>query len=104
MTKEQEEALYRLKLHSEYAVLSNDKLAVVNKADIETVLNMLKEKDKIIDLMAKFIYAMWCDYPGSITKKLKDNGFVDKECGTCENKEKNCLDCIKQFFEQKNDK
>lgn len=49
MTKEQEEALYRLKLHSEYAVLSNDKLAVVNKADIETVLSMLKEKDKEIN-------------------------------------------------------
>ncbi len=60
MTKEQEEALYRLKLHSEYAVLSNDKLAVVNKADIETVLSMLKEKDKEINRKSSTINALQC--------------------------------------------
>lgn len=53
MTEEQEEAIYRLEMHIKFAVLSNDKLAVVNKADIETVLNMLKEKDKEIEKLKK---------------------------------------------------
>lgn len=98
-------------------------IGLSNQNAIETVLNMLKEKDKDInrknstikalqcalherteerdrkdniitrqnkqiDLMEEFIYAMWCDYPMKITKRLKDNGFDDKECGTCESKEK----------------
>lgn len=102
----------------------------------ETVLNMLKEKDKQInskngainalqcalkerteerdrkdnimarqrkqiDLIINFIYEIWCKYPGSISHKLRLNGFNDDECGTCENTNRNCIECLKQYFENK---
>lgn len=56
MTKEQERAIERCnKLietkHSNWIGISNQKA-------IETVLNMLKEKDKEIDLMAEEIYLL----------------------------------------------
>ena len=73
---------------------------------IEMVLSMLQEqqekmdkKDKQIDLMAKFINKVWCDYPGSIFKKLKDDGFNTNECSNCVGKV--CENCIKQYFERK---
>ena len=102
----------------------------------ETVLNMLKEKDKQInskngainalqcalkerteerdrkdnimarqrkqiDLIINFIYEIWCKYPGSISHELRLNGFNDDECGTCENTNRNCIECLKQYFERK---
>lgn len=61
---------------------------------IETVLSMLKEKDKQIDLMAEYIATSdsdLCEYL-DITTKCKyyagDNG-------------KTCDNCIKQYFENK---
>lgn len=96
---------------------------------IETVLNILKEKeaeierlekqsknldkqaqqyfeqtiylDKQIDLMADFIYKIWCDYPGSIFHKLKEAGFDESKCGFCEHSDRMCTDCLKQYFENK---
>lgn len=100
MTKEQ--AIERLK-----SKLDNDKeyLEQCNFSDlvnevrldntsIETVLSMLKEKDKQIDLMANHIATNdsdLCEYL-DITTKCKyyagDNG-------------KTCDNCIKQYFENK---
>ena len=61
MTDEQGEAIYRLKT-SINTPLNGGSSIIVDKEDIETVLNMLKEKDKeiekknkIIDLMAEQI-------------------------------------------------
>ena len=54
MTKEQEKAIYRLNLGMNTPI-SKD-CCIVNVKDIETVLSMLKEKDKMIDLMAEKIY------------------------------------------------
>ena len=58
MTKEQE-VIKRLNFHKEYARLSSNRV-VISETDLETVLSMLKEKDKeienkdkIIDLMAE---------------------------------------------------
>ena len=107
-----------------------DEIDTENNA-IETVLNMLKEKDrqinsksgtinalqyalkerdrkdnivtkqnKIIDLTINFIYEIWCKYPGSISYELRLNGFNDDECGTCENTNRNCIECLKQYFEK----
>lgn len=65
-----------------------------NSVAIETVLSMLEEKDKIIDLMANHIATSdsdLCEYL-YITTKCKyyagDNG-------------KTCDNCIKQYFENK---
>jgi len=54
MTKEQEKAIYRLNLGKNIPISSE--CCIVNVKDIETVLSMLEEKDKIIDLMAEKIY------------------------------------------------
>ena len=54
MTKEQEKAIYRLNLGKNIPISSE--CCIVNVKDIETVLSMLEEKEKIIDLMAEKIY------------------------------------------------
>lgn len=54
MTKEQEKAIYRLNLGKNTPISSE--CCIVNVKDIETVLSMLEEKEKIIDLMAEKIY------------------------------------------------
>ena len=54
---------------------------------IETVLNMLKEKDKEIDLMAEEI--------NETNRSYNDYCKMKKEC------DKNCKNCIKQYFERK---
>ena len=60
---------------------------------LETVLNLLEKKDKIIDLMTEWI-SNKCFY-------------ADDYCNTCEviqdscYKDIDCKDCIKQYFERK---
>ena len=134
MTKEQEEAIEMLEdiknnsWTTKY-IMSSD------SAKAETVLNMLKEKDKqinskngainalqcalkerteerdrkdnivtkqnkIIDLTINFLYEIWCKYPGSISYELRLNGFNDDECDTCENTNRNCIECLKQYFKK----
>ena len=52
MTKEQEEAIYRLKIHTEFAGIRNG-CCIVNTEDVKTILAMLEEKNKQIDLMSE---------------------------------------------------
>lgn len=70
-----------------------------NETYKKNLFNYAEKKDKQIDLMAKFINKVWCDYPGSIFKKLKDDGFNTNECSNCVGKV--CENCIKQYFERK---
>ena len=101
MTKEQEEAIEMLEdienntWTTKYIMSSDSKKA-------ETVLNMLKEKDtelkkkdKIIDLMAAFIDEI-SEYYTKI--EGKNNDFCDEKCI---DKNIDCRDCIKQYFERK---
>ena len=95
MTKEQE-VIKRLNFHKEYARLSSNRV-VISETDLETVLNMLKQnsaelaeksaeiekKDKIIDLMAEWLYE---DDTSFGYGKLKDINTSEK---------------IKQYFERK---
>ena len=120
MTDEQGETLYRLKMSID-TPLNGGSTIIVDKEDIETVLNMLKEnseeieqkntelaeksaeiekKDKIIDLMAE---------------RLRfDEELKFEVCRDCEPlKEELCgeptktqyqpteLKCVKQYFERK---
>ena len=108
MTNEERGAIYRLSVHSKYAVLSN-KTAAVNKVDLDTVLSLIKAQqeeiskyktlyeralsdvvktDKQIDLMADEII---------MTKPInctKTNEFSTKK--NYMSKEE-----IKQYFERK---
>lgn len=61
---------------------------------IETVLSMLEEKDKIIDLMAETINNH--DIDEDICKQMGQK----ENCNEFEDKEK-CKECIKQYFENK---
>ena len=100
MTKEQE-AIENLENLSEYGLCYtiNEKI----QEDIKTVLNMLKEKDaeiekkdKMIDLMAEYISDL--DIDEDICKKQSDNNCDDI------NREVECKECIKQYFERKQKK
>lgn len=88
----EEEAIDALKEHKK--LIDKRYLKAKNSKAIEVVLNVLKEKDKIIDLMANHIAtsdSKLCEYL-DITAKCKyyagDNG-------------KTCDSCIKQYFENK---
>ena len=98
MTKEEEKAIEMLKNYKEYILKCGNKKSKHFKA-VVTVLNMLKEKDKQIDLMANFMIAGLEDIAfNAICKKsnciyeLRDNrstGF------------RKCKNCIKQYFKRK---
>ena len=69
-----------------------DEANKVNNA-IETVLNLLEKKDKIIDLMAEWIEKH--------TKYYDEDGcYCEVEKDIC-NKNIECEYCIKQYFERK---
>lgn len=51
MTKEQEKAIYRLNLGKNTPISSE--CCIVNVKDIETVLSILEEQERVIDLMAE---------------------------------------------------
>ena len=148
MTKEQEEAIKFLELHTNFmgkldkgrCIRIPEKNFTKTKQSIETLLNMLKEKeleiekykklladnlaknlndsikakekadtdlddlnkgwqvelekkDKMIDLMAEYISDL--DIDEDICKKQSDNNCDDI------NREVECKECIKQYFERK---
>lgn len=106
MTKEQEEIINRLSKITNRQILYGNKCGITIEGfrelqeDIDTVLNMIKEKnaeiekkDKIIDLMAEWIEKH--------TKYYDEDGcYCEVEKEVC-NKDIKCKDCIKQYFERK---
>jgi len=90
MTKEQEKAIYRLNLGKNIPISSE--CCIVNVKDIETVLSMLEEQDKIIDLTAEYISNI-TDCPFESEGKYLD---CEKMCDVRTDKE-----CWKQYFENK---
>lgn len=84
MTKEQEEAI---ELFKELEI--RDDKEFVNAR--ETILSILEEKDKQIDLMAEFIAQTEID---ELICKNIEYCIADDEYS-------NCYKCIKQYFENK---
>lgn len=110
MTKEQEEAIENLTngekidfntLIRKFKKEGIENFVVTKKEYIETVLSMLKEnsaelaeiekKDKIIDLMADFMYKT-----GTGRRALSCMFRQNDECN-----ENGCKYCIKKYFERK---
>lgn len=97
MTKEQEEAIKRLKrIDIKYFIsgMMEQRNYIIDEADktnkaIETVLSILEEKDKIIDLMAGYI------------EQINASGDLCKGCKEIDHNEYDdyCKECIKQYFE-----
>lgn len=102
MTKEQEviekltngrEEIDLITLIRKFKKEGIENFVVTKKEYIETVLSMLKEKDRQIDLMAEFISKQ--DVEEEICIKNKTNPDWCNEDYT------NCKDCIKQYSERK---
>ena len=95
MTKEQ--AIEKIKWSIHINKLTKDingSNTSINVEVLETVLSMLEEKDKKIDLMAETINNH--DIDEDICKQMGQK----EDCNEFEDKEK-CKDCIKQYFENK---
>ena len=95
MTKEQ--AIEKIKWSIHISKLTKDingSNTSINVKVLETVLSMLEEKDKQIDLMSEAINNN--DIDEDICRRMGQK----EECNEFEDKEK-CKDCIKQYFENK---
>lgn len=92
MTKEQ--AIERLKRKILLGKSEKNIGIPVYISELETVLSILEEKDKIIDLMSEAINNNDIDEDICRCMGQKEN------CNEFEDKEK-CKDCIKQYFENK---
>ena len=93
MTNEQREAVETMQHWIEYEKEHKDE---INKADElihiqDTVLSLIKQKDKQIDLMAEYMSKQ--DIEEDICMKNKTNPDWCNEDYT------NCKDCIKKYFE-----
>lgn len=93
MTKEQEKAIKILRIAKGDEKTLHVYQNTLNKA-IETVLSMLEEQDKTIDLMSEAINNN--DIDEDICRRMGQK----ENCNEFEDKEK-CKDCIKQYFENK---
>jgi hypothetical protein len=113
MTKEQEEAISRLRKITNRQILYGNKYGIVIEEfkklqeDIETVLNLLKQKDaeiekkdKMIDLIIDFFYKLTQESPGTTIHYLEKNGFDTSKCNNC-SPGNDCRKCFKQYFERK---
>nr|DAF47337.1 MAG TPA: hypothetical protein [Siphoviridae sp. ctylc9] len=94
MTKEQKEAIDRIKYNDIAKPLYCGDITICNIDDLKTILSMLEEQDKIIDLMAETInnHDIDEDICKQMGKKANCNEFEDTE---------KCKECIKQYFENK---
>lgn len=92
MTKEQ--AIERLKRKILLGKSEKNIGIPVYISELETVLSILEEKDKIIDLMSETINNH--DIDEDICKQMGQK----EDCNEFEDKEK-CKECIKQYFENK---
>lgn len=95
MTKEQREAIKSL---NEFA---NTKYGAFTAKEGQTVLSMLKEqqeenkkKDKIIDLMADFIFQNI-----DVEEDICNSAYI--KCKQETGQDITCINCIKQYFERK---
>ena len=95
MTKEQAIEKIKWSIHiNELTKDINGSNTSINVEVLETVLSMLEEKDKTIDLIAETINNH--DIDEDICKQMGQK----EDCNEFEDKEK-CKDCIKQYFENK---
>lgn len=99
MTKEQEEVINKLRKITNRQILYGNKFGITIEGfrelqeDIETVLNLLKQKDAEIEKKDKMIDLMAVEI-GDISNNSYCNST--KECN-----DEACKNCIKEYFERK---
>lgn len=94
MTKEQKEAIDRIKYNDIAKPLYCGDITICNIDDLETVLSMLEEQDKIINLMLEKFADIDFDDMCLDCGCCIGNGCVGEDRDSYEN-------CIKQYFENK---
>ena len=96
MTNEQREAVDRLNKDKNKPLACGD-ITTCFIDDLDTVLSLLEQKDKQIDLMAEYINYLSDELVRETGKnELK---FCDMEI--CVENDIDCEDCIKQYFKNK---
>lgn len=130
MTKEQEDAIKFLELHTNFmgkldkgrCIRIPEENFTKTKESIKTVLNMLKEKDAEIEKYKQLYNKALSDAVTTAHNNIKQKKIIDlmadcirvrdigedfcefnKDCTKCRNgtREIFCKDCIKQYFERK---
>lgn len=96
MTKEQKEAIDRIKYNDIAKPLYCEDLTICNIDDLKTILSMIDEQNKIIDLMAE----KFAEY------EFEEMCCVDVEnfpmcCPRKEDDFDGYISCIKKYFENK---
>lgn len=117
MTKEQEEAIVRLNKDKNNPLACGD-IALVDISDLETVLNLLQEKDTRIEELEKALIEEQMKHTAEIEKKDKQINLMAETimldsaklgtfwCNGCTETARckynnNIITCIKQYFERK---
>lgn len=95
MTNEQREAIEYLKDMKNNQKDLNKSGYVYANEKIDTVLSLIKEQEKQIDLMAKFIENNMSE------KKIINEICIKSKCNNEECHEDDLKDCIKQYFANK---
>ena len=90
----EQEVIKRLNFHKEYARLYSSRVVMISETDLETVLNMLKEKDKEIKTLTQTNKS----YKGIINKKDRQ---IDLMARAFKQDDVRTVEEIKQYFERK---
>ena len=96
----EQEVIKRLNFHKEYARLSSNRV-VISETDIETVLNMLKEKDEQIAKYEK-IYKEYDCYRWVKELEKKDKQ-IDLMARAFKQDDVRTVEEIKKYFERKSE-
>ena len=76
----EQEVIKRLNFHKEYVRLYSSRVVMISETDLETVLNMLKEKDKEIEKKDRQINFM-ANFINDNTPYTKDTKELENEKG-----------------------
>ena len=103
MTEEEKKAIERLEEQLNFWKKQN-----IKNSDCEIILNLItklqkenEEKDKQIDLMALTLSNVCTGIPSIIEQFEKEYcEFINSNEDCCWKTDKNCQDCIKQYFEK----
>lgn len=68
---------------------------------INDLLDIIEQKDKLIDGIYNLFYEFVNRHPGSGMKILKEDGFNIENCDDCDYETANCKDCIRKYFEER---
>lgn len=97
----EQEVIKRLNFHKEYVRLYSSRVVMISETDLETVLNMLKEKDEQIAKYEK-IYKEYDCYRWVKELERKDK-IIDLIARAFKQDDVRTVEEIKKYFERKSE-